>query len=109
MTSPNSPWRTAVNLAGVALRSFAGTLLCFLVAGVLLAAGSWYFLRDEPLYGGMAAALALAEAAATGVFLGGKRALVMTCAHGFKTMGLGQSAMQMIFERLLGVSADQQF
>lgn len=109
MSSPNSPWKKAAGLAGVALQSFAGTLLLFLVAGLVFGAGSYYYLRNDTLYAVIAASLVLAEALAAGVFLGGKRALVMTAAHGFKTLGLGRSAVKMIFTRLLGVNELQPF
>ena len=93
-------------LAWVAFRSFAGTLLVLILAGFVLAGGSYYFLSDTPLYAGIAAVVAMAESVAAGVLLGGKRAIVMALAHGLTTLHLGKSAVRLVFGRLLGVSAE---
>jgi hypothetical protein len=96
-------------LTVVALRSFLGTLLIVFLAGVVLAAVSAYLLRDHPLYASIAAVIALAEALASGIVLGGKRALVMALVHGVRSFHLGRSAVRLVFERLLGVSAADPF
>src|SRR5262245_40688598 len=98
----------AAGLAGVALRSFAAMACLFMLSGVFLAGASWFFLRDQPWYAVVAAAVAFVEAAATGVIVGAKRALVMSLAYGIKALALGRRAVDLIFERVLGVEPGQE-
>jgi hypothetical protein len=86
----------------VALRSFLGTVLVVSLAGAVLAAVSGYFLREHPFAAWIAAGVALIESFATGVLLGGKRAVVMALVHGLRSLRLGRSAVRLIFDRLLG-------
>jgi hypothetical protein len=95
-------------LAWVAIRSFASTLVLLSVAGAALAVVSAYFLWDRPAHALVAAAVALLEGVATGVILGGKRAVVMALAHGLGTLRLGRSIVRLVFERLLSVSEGQE-
>jgi hypothetical protein len=88
----------------VAVRSFVGTLAVLTAAGVALAAVSYYFLRDHPVYALLAAALAVVEGVATGVVLGAKRALVMALAHALGALRLGRALVRLVFDRLLGVA-----
>lgn len=88
-------------LAWVAAEEFAGTLLALVAAGVVLAALSYYFLRAEPVYGAIAAVVAVVEAGAAGVLLGGKRALVVAIVEGLRTMGLGRAAVGAVFDRIV--------
>jgi hypothetical protein len=104
-----SIWRGAAGLAVVALRSFLGTLLVLSVVGALLAAASAYFLRHQPLYASIAAAVAVAESVTAGILLGGKRAIVMTLVHGLVSLKLGRATVRLVFERLLGVTDSQEF
>jgi hypothetical protein len=97
------------NLAWVAARSFVGTVLVLTAAGVLLAVVSYYVLRDDLPYAAIAGAVALAEGIAAGIVLGVKRGLVLALTHGVRRLGLGRSMVRLVFERLLGVSADQEF
>ena len=97
-----------VGLVAVALRSFFGTLVIVFLAGVLLAGGSYFFLLDQPLYGLIAAIVALIESLLTGIIIGGKRAVVMALAHGIRSSGLGSRVVRAIFDKLLGVPTDQE-
>jgi hypothetical protein len=103
-----SLWRGAAGLTVVALRSFLGTLLVVSLAGALLAAASAYLLRHHPLYASIAAVLAVAEAVIAGILLGGKRAVVMALVHGLHSLQLGQTAVRLVFTRLLGVAESQE-
>lgn len=96
------------SLAWVALRSFAGTVLLLTLAGVLLAGASYYFLREQPaVYGVVAVVVALLEAVTVGVVLGAKRAVVAAVAHGLAALHLGRSLVGLVFDRMLGVTAEQ--
>lgn len=99
----------AVHLSAVALRAFAGTLAIFFCVGALLAVAAYYVLRGQPVYAGIAASVALAEALAAGVLLGGKRALVEALLHALRALRPGQQAVSIIFERLFGVAPGQEF
>src|SRR5579884_4128867 len=101
--------RGVARLAIIALRSFLGTLLVVSLAGVFLAAASAYFLRHHPLYASIATAVAVAEAITAGILLGGKRAIVMALVHGLLSLKLGRATVHLLFERLLGVVAGQEF
>jgi hypothetical protein len=91
-------------LAWVALRSFVATVLVLTLAGGILAGLSYYFLREHHwVYGAIAAAVALIESVTIGIVLGAKRAVVMAVAHGLNTLRLGQSLVDLVFERMLGV------
>lgn len=91
-------------LARVAVRTYVTTLLLFVAAGILLAVGSYHFLRDHAeLYGGAAGALALAEALAVGVFLAGRRAVAAVAAHALGSFRLGGSLVQSVFDRIPGL------
>jgi hypothetical protein len=103
-----SLWRGAAGLTAVALRSFLGTLLVTSVAGAFLAAASAFLLRHHPLYASIAAAVAVAEAIAAGILLGGKRGVVMALVHGLRSLQLGQTAVRLVFTRLLGVTESQE-
>jgi hypothetical protein len=103
-----SLWRGAAGLTVVALRSFLGTFLVVSVAGAFLAAASAYLLRQHPLYASIAAVLAVAEAVIAGILLGGKRAMVMALVHGLRSLQLGQTAVRLVFTRLLGVAESQE-
>jgi hypothetical protein len=98
------------SLAWVALRSFLGTVIVLAIAGVVLAAMSYYFLREQDwLYRGIAVVVALVEAMVTGIILGGKRAVAMAVAHGLGSLRLGQSLVRVVFERMLGVAEGETF
>jgi hypothetical protein len=93
------------SLAWVALRSFMGTLLVFMFAGLVLAGLSYYFLRDHHwVYGAITVALALIESVGTGIVLGAKRAGAMAMAHALGSLRLGRSLVRLVFERMLGVA-----
>jgi hypothetical protein len=97
-------------LAWVALRSFAITILVLSVAGVALAALSYYFLREHHwAYGVIAAAAALFESVTIGIVLGTKRAVVMAIAHGLAKLRLGGFVVGLVFERMLGVAEGKEF
>jgi hypothetical protein len=92
-------------LAWVAVRTFAGTLFVFTLAGIVLAGLSYYFLREQEwIYGVIAVLVALIESVATGVVLGAKRAMVMVAAHGLGELQLGRTLVGLIFDRMLGVT-----
>ncbi len=92
-------------LAWVALRSFVGTVCVLTIAGIALAALSYYWLRDYAWwYGVIAVAVVLVESVSTGCVLGMKRAAVMTLAHGLGALRLGRWLVRLVFERMLGVA-----
>ena len=89
-------------LAWVALRSFVGTFLAFMLIGSVSAGLSYYFLRDHGwLWGLTAVAVALVESVALGVILGAKQAMVGALAHGLGKLHLGRSFVGLVFERML--------
>jgi hypothetical protein len=92
-------------VAQVALRSLAETVAVLSVAGLVLAAASYYFLRENALWGAIAAALALAEAVALGAFVGAKRAATLALAHGLAKLRLGRWVVRQCFEYLMMDSA----
>jgi hypothetical protein len=96
-------------LVSVAVRAFVGTVSILLAAGIVLAGASYYFLNDHPWYATIAAAVALTEALAAGCILGSKRAFILAAAHGLGMLRLGRFFVRVLFEHLLGVSAEQQF
>jgi hypothetical protein len=91
-------------LAWVAARTFLATLVAVTGAGLVLAGLSYYGLRSEPVYGVIAALVAVAEAIAAGILLGGKLALVGALVEGVRKLGLGLSLVRLLFERILGVA-----
>jgi hypothetical protein len=98
------------SLAWVALRSFMGTLLVFMFAGLVLAGLSYYFLRDHHwIYGAIGVALALIESVGTGIIFGAKRAGAMAMAHALGSLRLGRSLVRLVFERMLGVAEADEF
>jgi hypothetical protein len=101
-------WGNLAGLTGVAVRSFAGTVLALAGVGLALAGSAYWFLRDHPWYGLLAAAAALAEALVAGVLLGTKRAVARTLAEGTRRLHLGQSLVRWLFQRLLDKAADGQ-
>lgn len=97
------------SLAGVALRSFVGTIFVVTLAGIVLAGLSCYFLREHHwLYGLIAIVAALIESVTTGFVLGVKRALALALAHGLGALRLGRALVRLVFERMLGVTPDEQ-
>lgn len=97
------------SLAWVALRTFLSTLLVLTLTGVVLAALSYYFLRDQHwIYGAIAVVVALIESVATGVVLGFKRAVALAVAHGLGSLRLGRSLVRLVFERMLGVAGEKE-
>lgn len=96
--------RHLASLVWVAVKSFAGTLAVFTLAGGVLAAASYYFLRDHPVYAAVGAAVAVAEGIITEVVLGVKRAGVLSVAHGLGRLRLGRSLVQLVFDRILKVA-----
>jgi hypothetical protein len=76
-----------------AFRAFAGTLSLFMAAGLVLAATSFYWLKDKPLYAGIFAGVAFAEAMAAGIFMGNKRAILSALATGVGRAQLGSAVL----------------
>jgi hypothetical protein len=73
------------------------TLLGFVLGGV-----SFYFLRAEPVYGLIAAVLAIGQSFASGVLLGSRRAVGAGLVEGVRTLALGRSAVRLVFQHVLG-------
>ncbi|MEO2089284.1 MAG: hypothetical protein ABGY75_07280 [Gemmataceae bacterium] len=96
--------RHAAGMAWVAVKAFAGTLGLLTLAGCVLAGVSYYFLRDNPVYAAVGAAVAVVEGIVTGVVFGGKRAMVMGIAHGLGRLRLGRSLIQLVFDRILKIN-----
>jgi len=96
-------------LGWAAFRAFAGTFLLFISAGLALAATSYFWLKDKPLYAGIFAAVAFAEAVAAGIFMGNKRAILSALATGICRAQLGSTVLTLCFERLLQVSPEEEF
>lgn len=95
-------------LAWVAIKSFVGTLLVLTGAGIALAAIAYYFLADSTGWSILIGVVALFEAIAAGIFFGIKRATIMTLAHGLAKLRLGRSAVQLVFNKLIGVTEDDE-
>lgn len=96
------------SLAWVAVSSFLLTLAGLTLAGFLLAGLSFWFLYERDLLAAVVAAIvAVIEGIASGFFLGMKRAMVLTMAHGLARLRLGRSCVHLLFERMLGVAADE--
>jgi hypothetical protein len=95
-------------VAWTALRSFVGTLALLSAAGIALAVVSFYFLRDHPVYGALAAVIAGAEGVATGVVLGAKRGVVMALAQALGELRLARAVVRLVFGRLLGVAEGEE-
>lgn len=92
-------------LAFVAIRSFVGTILVMTFAGGVLAALSYYFLREyQWFYGAIGVAVIVVESVIIGCVLGAKRAMIMAVSHGLGTLRLGKSLVRVIFERMLGIA-----
>lgn len=96
--------RHVVGMAWVAVKAFAGTLGLLTLAGCVLAGVSYYFLRDNPVYAAVGAAVAVVEGIAVGVVFGGKRAVVMALAHGLGRLRLGRSLIGLVFDRILKIT-----
>lgn len=96
-------------LGWAAFRAFAGTLLLFTATGLVLAATSYFWLKDNALYAGIFAGVAFAEALAAGIFMGNKRAILSALATGIARAQLGSSVLALLFERLLQVSPEEEF
>jgi len=96
-------------LAWAAFRAFAGTLLVFIAAGLVLSAASYLWLKENRLYGSIFAAVAFAEAMAAGIFMGNKRAILSALATGVGRAQLGSLFLALCFERLLQVSPEEAF
>jgi hypothetical protein len=95
-------------MLAVAARSFFGTMLLMAGVGVVLAAGVYHFLAElSPLVGVIGAALALAEAGAVGLIWAGKRAVVRALLYGIRRGRLGSAAVDLVFDRVLGVAVVQ--
>jgi len=94
------------SLAWVAVRSFVGTLLVLMLLGAVLAGFAGYALRANTILVIVVVILVLVESIAAGVLLGGKRAMIMALSHGLKTLGLGRVVVNLVFDRLLRVSAE---
>ncbi|MBY0526369.1 MAG: hypothetical protein K2R98_23450 [Gemmataceae bacterium] len=108
MANLRSISKSLAGLVWVAVRSFVGTLLVLTLAGLVLAAASGVWLHEHiGWWSLLAGGIALTEAIAAGVFLGAKRAIFMALMHALRKLGLGRKVVQVVFARLLGVSADQ--
>lgn len=92
----------------VAVRSFLFTLLFLLLLGVVLAVVSYQILAElHWVYGLIAAIVALAECVVVGVLLGVKRAIAVALMDGLHKYRIGSAVLQLLFARLLGVSAEE--
>jgi hypothetical protein len=99
--------RHVAGVSWVAVKSFAGTLALLTLAGCVLAGVSYFFLRDNPVYAAVGAVVAVVEGIVTGVVFGGKRAMVMSIAHGLGRLRLGQSLIQLVFDRILKITESE--
>src|SRR5262245_26548373 len=101
-------WKAFAGLVGAAVRSFVGTVLVVMLAGVALASLSFLTLADDSAaYGLLAAALAILEAGIAAFFLATKRSLFKALARGVRTFGLGRHAVRLVFSRMLGVASHE--
>jgi hypothetical protein len=99
--------RHMASMAWVAVKSFAGTLGLLTLAGCVLAGVSYFFLRGNPAYAGIGAAVAVVEGIITGVVFGAKRGMVMGIAHGLGQLRLGRSLIRLVFDRILKVTESE--
>jgi hypothetical protein len=103
----HSLWGHVAGLALTWFRSFAGTVLLFIVLGVAMSAMSLYVLRESMVCASIAAAVALVEAVAIGLLLGSKRAVAVALAHGIGRLQLGRAAVRKCFQHLLQPSPEE--
>lgn len=95
-------------LLRVGVRSFVLTSLLMLLLGAVLAALSyWIFSGHHWVYGLIFALVALIECIVVGFVLAAKRAIAVTLNHGLRRYQLGGAAIRLIFDRLLGVTAEE--
>lgn len=91
----------SASMVWVALHTFVGTMCVAMFGGVVLAGAAYYLVRAEPWWlAAVAVVLVLGEAAALGVVLGWKRALVLALAHGLAELRLGRMLVRLVFERI---------
>lgn len=93
----------------VAVRSFVLTMLLMLLVGLMLAAATYYLLADHFWYALIGAAVVLLEAVVLGVIWGSKRAMIVSIVHGLRRHRIGAKAVRLVFQRVLGVSAEPAF
>lgn len=92
-------------LAWIGVRSFVTTLALMSLAGVVLAALSYWWLADlHWIYGTIGALVAVVESVSAGVALGIKRAVAMVAANAFGSLRIGRTILHPVFERMLGVN-----
>ena len=102
--------RSVGSILFVAVLSFCGTMLLMACMGVVLAACTYYLLAEHAFwYGVIGAAVVLLETVIVGVLWAGKRAVVMALVHGLRRHRVGQVMVRLTFERLLGVTGEQDF
>jgi hypothetical protein len=95
-------------LVVVAVRTWLVTALAVAAYGAVLAGGAYYLLNDRPLYGVLVAVVTMAVAVGGGAWLGAQWAADRGISHALTAWGLGSALVRLLFDRLLGVSGDQQ-
>jgi hypothetical protein len=98
-------WRGLTSLAGVALRSFALTVVCMILFGFVLAGVSYYLAsQTSTLRGVLAALIAIPVSTVAGFIVAGQRAVAVALIRGLRQHRFGETLVRAVFERLLGVS-----
>jgi hypothetical protein len=95
--------------AGVAQRTFFGTVFAAVLGGLALSALSYIALREQHwVYGTLAVALAMVEALVAGLVLGGKRAMAMGTVDSITRLQLGRVFVGSLFDRIMNLVEGEQ-
>jgi hypothetical protein len=109
MLDLRSIWGHVGAVAWVALRSFAGTLSIFVVVGLILGAVAYVCLKEYRSYSWALSVVVVVESVVIGLFLGGKRAILLAIATGIGRAQLGSEVLRLCMTKLLNVSQDDSF
>jgi hypothetical protein len=109
MVDLRSIWGHVGALAWVAFRSFAGTLSLFVVVGLILGSISYVCLKEYGSYAWTLAVVVMVESVVIGLFLAGKRAILLAIATGVGRAQLGGEVLRLCMNNLLNVSQDGSF
>ena len=115
MVNLSAVWDTTVGMGAAALRSFLRTMVLLLCLGVVLGTATFFWLMSgfhvasmrEGVYCAILSVAVLLECLVVGLALAAKRALAMALIHAVRKQGLAQTTVRLLFQRLLGVSAEQ--
>jgi hypothetical protein len=115
MVTFSSVWGTIAGMGMAALKSFLRTVLLLFCEGVILGIVTYYWLMDGfhfelskwGIFSAILAVAMLLECILVGLALAGKRAVAMALIHALRVHRLGQATVRLVFQQLLGVTAEQ--